>query len=214
VIDLEGPGWPLPPGVRARIALEGDAVVLTDLEGRRLGGYRSEPRRRQSALGRTAARTLAAEVLGVSPLEVGLESDRDGAPVIAGLDVSISHTSRGGAPAGVAVIAKRTVGVDLERVSQRRPDLWRRLLRPDEYAVLEATGGPTDEVQTTLWSIKEAVLKGQRTGFRAGARSLRILEVGERISIVEADASGRWHVATGLEGDLLIAIAWRDLEGG
>ncbi len=221
MIDLEAPGWPFPPGLRARLALEGDPVVLTDLEAERLSPYKSERRRRQSALGRTAARTLAADALGVAPLAVALEVGADGAPRIgghgAGLEVSISHTSRGGASAGVAVIANQRVGVDLERVSTRRPDLWQRLLRPDEHSVLESLGGPTDETQTRLWSIKEAVLKGQRTGFRAGAQSLRILEVDPRPrgrAIVQSDASGLWHVAVGLEGDLWVAVAWRDLEVG
>ena len=217
--DLEAPRWPLPAGVRARLALEGDAVVTTALEAERLGGYRSEARRRQSALGRTAARTLAGEALGVPPLEVALEVDAGGAPTVAGLGVSIAHTSRGGRAVAAAAVADRPVGVDLEAVTARHPGLWRRLLRPDEYGVLEALGGPTDTVQTLLWAVKEAVLKGQRTGFRAGAQSLRVLGVDGavlegacRVATVEAHASGRWRVAVGLEGGLWVAVAWRDLE--
>ena len=48
------------------------------------------------------------------------------------------------------------------------------MLRDDERPALDALGGPTDDAQTLLWSMKEAVLKGQRTGLRAGARSVRL----------------------------------------
>lgn len=176
--------------------------------------FRHPDRRRQFALGRTAARTLAAARLGLDPVAVPLSVGTDGAPDLPGLHVSIAHTARGEHAAALAAVGEQPVGVDLERVAPRRPDLWRRILTPEEYAVLDALGGPTDDAQTLLWTLKEAVLKGQRTGFRAGGTSVRIrlgadgVPPARGLATATARESGGWTVAFGREDDLWVAIAW------
>lgn len=213
--DLCPPDWTLPSDVAARLAGPADAApaLLPDAERGRLAAYGSASRRQQALLGRVAARTLAAERLGLDAVRVPLKNAPDGAPEIPGLHVSIAHTSRGGDTAALAAIADRPIGVDLERVRPRRPDLWTRILQPAEYPLLDALGGPTDTVQTLLWALKEAVLKGQRTGFRAGGRSVRLMldvdGLPERgVAAATASASGGWRVAFGREQDLWLAVAW------
>jgi len=214
--DLDPLGWGLGPGVAVRLLRSNRALpdVLTPDEQARCDAFGSDDRRRQFALGRTAARTLAAARLGGPPDAVALAVAADGAPEVPGAHLSIAHTGRGEAAAAAAALAAVPVGVDLEAVRPRRPDLWRRILRDDEQSVLASLGGPSDDTQTLLWTLKEAVLKAQRTGFRAGGRSVRLTLNADgsppdrgRAS-AHAEASGDWSLAFGREGDLWVAVAW------
>ena len=183
-----------------------------------MAAFGSADRRLRFALGRRAIRGLAAERLGCAPAAVPLVVGPDGAPRLDGTFVSIAHAGRGGGAAGAAALADRPVGVDVEVVAPRHPALWRRMLRDDERGALDALGGPTDEAQTLLWSMKEAVLKGQRTGLRAGARSVRLTldaaapPVGAGGAVAWADASGAWRLRYGRVGPLWLVVAWA--EGG
>ena len=187
-----------------------------------MAAFKSADRRVRFALGRRAARTLAAERYGCAPADVPLTVGPDGAPRLAGAYVSISHAGRGGghgpAPVGAAVVGDRPVGVDVEAVARRHPALWRRILRDDEGEVLDALGGPTDRAQTLVWSMKEAVLKGQRTGLRAGARSVRLAldaappDGAGGAGRAWAEASGAWRLAYADLGGLWLVVAWA--EGG
>ena len=213
--DLDPDAWALPPGLRARLATQADdpGPALADDERRRARAFAHPARRRQFALGRLAARTLAADVLGGAPQSVALGVADDGAPTLPGAHVSIAHTGRGADVAALAAVARVPVGVDIERIAPRRDTLWRRLLGPDEHGLLDALGGPTDEAQTLLWVLKESVLKAQRTGFRASARSVRLAldadgEVPARGRGAAASGAGGWRLAFGREGDLWLAVAW------
>ncbi|HEX8297767.1 MAG TPA: 4'-phosphopantetheinyl transferase superfamily protein [Rubricoccaceae bacterium] len=177
-------------------------------------GFSHADRRLAFALGRTAARDLLARATGEMPAYVRLDIAADGAPVAPEHYVSIAHTGRGAAVLGVAAVASVPVGIDAEVVAVRRPDLWKRLLAPTEYDVLNALGGPTDGTQTLLWALKEAVLKGQRTGFRAGARSI-VLSVPEGTAEeghvrAVADQSGAWEVAYAHLGSAVVTVAWQE----
>ncbi len=201
--------FPLPPGVVVAVrSLADGAGGLSDAETALMATFVHADRRAAFALGRTAARALLAARLGVAADAVPLAVGADGAPETEGGCVSISHAGRGAGVVAAAAIAPTAVGVDLEAIVPRRPDLWRRMLRADEHALLDALGGPSDRAQTLLWSLKEAVLKGQRTGFRAGARSVRLALDGTAGEVpasgtgtASADASGAWH------------LAWTDLGG-
>ena len=212
---LDATLWGLPPGLDARLVTDADgpAQALTEAERERMASFGHASRRDQFALGRLAARGLAGERLGLAPHDVPLAVAADGAPTVPGLSVSIAHTGRAGETAALAAVAVRRVGVDIERVAPRRPDLWKRFLSPEEHAVLARLGGPTDGVQTLLWTLKEAVLKAQRTGFRAGGKTVRLdLDADgtppARGVARAVSGAGSWTVSFGREGDLWLALAW------
>ena len=213
--DLDPSEWALPNGLSARLVTEADDPLpaLPETERVRMASFGHPSRRSQFALGRLAARSLAANRLGLDPRVVPLAVAEDGAPTLPDLSVSIAHTGRAGTVAALAAVADRTVGVDLERIAPRRPDLWRRILTDDERPLLARLGGPTDEVQTLLWTLKEAVLKAQRTGFRAGGKSVH-LSIGHRGGpgrgglASATSGAGEWQISFGRQGDLWLAVAW------
>lgn len=157
--------------------MEGDPRrMLTPTEQERLDSYSYPDRRRGFVFGRIAARGLLAERLGVLPNEVPLSVSSDDALDVDGhtLFVSISHAGRGPTTRSIAAIAERPMGVDLEEIVSRRDDLYRRILHPNEYGLLVSLDLPHNEAQLLLWSLKEAVLKGLRTGFRRSAQSVQL----------------------------------------
>ena len=206
---LTPPGLALPPGVAVAAATVPALSMLSPAERARAAAFTSPDRRLAFALGRTAARGVLASALGLDPAEVALSVGADGAPTVPGRYVSIAHTGRGADAVGVAAVAHGPVGIDVEQVRPRRPDLWQRLLAPGEAGVLDALGGPTDTAQTLLWALKESVLKGQRTGFRAGARSV-VLTLGEAPGRARAvsDLSGAWEIVYARLGGAVVVVAW------
>ena len=216
---LDAAGWRLPPGTALGLARVPDPAALSDAERARAEAFASSDRQRQFALGRTAVRSLAAARLGCAPRAVPLSVGADGAPEVEGAFVSIAHAGRGARAVGAAVLAGRPVGIDLEAVRPRHPDLWRRVLSDDERPALDALGGPTDEAQTLLWALKEAVLKGQRTGLRAGARSVHLSLDADGApperggATAESRLSGRWRLRYGRVGGLWLAVAWASPSG-
>lgn len=191
---------------------EADGVLSAEERVRR-DTFGHPDRRLQFTLGRTVARGLVGRRLGVEPGAVGLRLGADGAPEVEGLHISIAHGGRGARAVAAAAVAGRPVGIDVEAVAPRRPDLWTRILTPEERPVLDALGGPTDAAQTLLWSLKEAVLKGQRTGLRAGGRSVRLTmdadgtpEAGAAEAVSER--SGRWALRFQRVDDVWLSVAW------
>ena len=188
--------------------------MLSPEERERLASFAHPDRRIGFVLGRTAARTLIGEALGVAPEDAPLAVAESGAPVVtlapeaAPLFVSIGHAGRG-EPIGGAALASVPVGLDLERITRRHPDLWRRMLAPEEHALLDAMGGPTDEAQTLAWSLKEAVLKGCQTGLRAGMRSITLMDVdAARQRLAARDGSGGlWRLRYERRGDVWVSVA-------
>ena len=211
MLHLRPTGLLLPPGVAVAQALAPDPAALSADECVQHDAFASADRRHAFVLGRTAARHLLAEATGAAAAHIELTVGDDGAPRTPGRAVSIAHTGRGADLVAVAAVARRPVGIDVERVGPRRADLWQRLLTPGEHAVLDRLGGPTDSVQTLLWALKESVLKGQRTGFRAGARSV-VLALAETPGSARAvsDVSGAWEIAYAPLGTAWLAVAWQD----
>ncbi|MDZ4698293.1 MAG: 4'-phosphopantetheinyl transferase superfamily protein [Rhodothermales bacterium] len=130
-----------------------------------------EKRRRQYTLGRLALRQLLAEHLGADPARVPLVVAGDGAVDLAdsAWRLSVAHS---GDHAVAAVHRHGAVGVDIERVQPRHPGLPRFLLHPEERGLVE--GPDPDDRLILVWTIKEAVLKAMRTGFRISPRTLRV----------------------------------------
>ena len=211
------PLFHLPPDLALALAAPGpDGAValdaLADEERARLETFGHAERRRGFALGRTALRGLLAPRLGCAPPDVPLDVAADGALDVRGhpFSVSLAHAGRGADARAVAAAGLRPVGVDLERVGPRRPDLWRRLLAPDEVDVLDVLGGPTDEAQTMLWALKEAVLKGERTGLRQSARSVRLTPDGDGRALART-ARGDWRLAYGFFEAYAVVLAWQSV---
>ena len=204
-----------PVSIRLLSREDAQPDVLSEEERARLATFTSESRRLEFVLGRTAARTLIAEAQNSDPRDAGLAVNADGAPVVLAspLYLSIAHTG-GREVWGGAAIARQPVGLDLERIRPRQPALWRRILSEDEHPMLDALGGPTDEAQTLLWSLKESVLKARRTGLRAGMRSVTLTHVDADHLSGEATASdgGAWRLGFERRGDLW--VSWALSEGG
>lgn len=201
-------GLDVPPHIAVALATQPDPGLLSADEHARMDAFGSAERRHAFALGRTAARTLIAEALGRDAASVPILVAQDGAPTVEGASVSIAHTGRGASAVGAAALAPVAVGIDVERIAPRRADLWRRILAPEEHGLVERLGGPTDDAQTLLWSLKEAVLKGQRTGFRAAAQSVRLTLGGDGRARAESATSGGWEIAYVRRGDAWLAVAW------
>lgn len=147
-------------------------ALLSAEEQERLASYSLEKRRREFALGRAAARTLLADRLGNLPNDIALTITPGGCVEVveADLYLSIAHSGEH----AVAAVAERIVGIDLERIQPRHPELPRFILHPDEYAYYEAL--PLDATRSTVlyWTLKEATLKALRTGFRLSPKKLQL----------------------------------------
>lgn len=178
----------LPSDITLRFAArERDAALpvegLSVGEREQVASFGSEKRRREYALGRIVARDLLAERLEVARSAVPLRVADDGAPEAVGtaLHVSISHVATETQTFAVAAAAPCRLGVDLELIRPRHPDLYRFLLAPEDYGVLDTLPQGHDEAQVLIWTLKEAVLKGLRTGFRLSPKKVRLVfGVGER----------------------------------
>lgn len=223
----------LPPPItlaRLRVAPASWAAavaVLSPGEAARMESFRHDDRRGSFAVGRLAVKTLVAERLGCPARDVVLEVRDDGSVSVPGdaLHVSISHSG----PEVAAVASEFPVAVDLERIKSRPASLYRFMLHPDEFELLERVPGPDDRRIALLWSIKESVLKGRRTGLRHSPKSLRInvqTATGETPALsrdgepagvvpagrafVRADDGDVWQVAYDLDPAYALSVAWRD----
>lgn len=184
--------------------------LLSSDERARWDSFGDLDRRLAFTLGRTAAKTLLADTLGCDATDIQLVVGESGAPEVQGHSwhVSISHAGRGGVIAA-AVVSRERVGIDLERILPRHPSLWRRILAPEEYSVLEALGGVSDESQTLVWSLKEAVLKARHTGLRSGTRSvvLHDLDAGACSALARDLDGGLWRLDYDCKDGVWVTVA-------
>ena len=210
----------LPEDIRLRLAVHSAADplaldALSQEERDRIGGFGSEKRRREFALGRTTVRELVAEHLAVTASEVSLHVAADGAPELDGaaLHLSIAHAATADRTLAVAALASRPIGVDLEVIQARRPDLYRFILHPDEYGLLDALPHDHDAAQVLLWTLKEAALKAMRTGFRTSPKKLRLtVEPDEQTAAVRVEGGGTWTWALRYErrDGCFVAVAFAE----
>lgn len=172
-------------------------------------------RRREFIAGRAAARALFADVLKVSPSAVPLRQADDG-----GVDVerdewhvSISHSDEH----AVAACARHPVGVDLELVKSRDEGIARFLLHPQnrETGLLENLPYDKEEALILCWTLKEAVLKARRSGFRRSPKTLRLEVTPDRQRATVHVQDGRvWSATYDRLEDLILSVAFpEDLSG-
>lgn len=192
------------PGRRAELL-----SWLSEAEKVAVATYRSEKRRTEFVLGRAAARRLVAERLGISPPEVRLEVAADGAVEIVGSDLNLSISHAGGW--ATAVVSPRPVGIDMERLAMRRPGVYRYFLAKSEYPFLEGTDLDHDSVQILLWTLKEAVLKGMRTGLRISPKDVKLVSVTpEGLALAEDRDERNWRLGWVFWRNCYLAIADRE----
>ena len=151
------------------------------------------PRRREGfAMGRLVARSLVGDRLEMSWLDVPLVYDDEGAPCLEGWPhhLSMTHTDE----AAAAILGDRPVGIDLEVIRPRRPDLYKFLLHENEYRLLEEIQLPREALMILIWTLKEAVLKGQRTGFRQSPKKLQVeIDVEAGVATIALASGAYWE---------------------
>ncbi|MEM6646712.1 MAG: 4'-phosphopantetheinyl transferase superfamily protein [Bacteroidota bacterium] len=188
--------------------------VISEEERERIGTFGSEKRQREHLLGRVALRQLVSDHTGMAPREVKLRVARGGwvEVDVSPCWLSVSHSGTH----AFAALATHPVGVDIEVRRTVRDDLHRFLLHRDEYWFLnyweDARGGNGSYSDTLvrLWSIKEAVLKARRTGFRMSPKKIRL----KTLSAIDAQlvvGQEQWTVAYGLDTHAW-AVAWPSSE--
>jgi phosphopantetheinyl transferase len=167
-------------------------------------------RRLEWLLGRAAAkdavRRLVREHGGeeLCPADVEILSDANGRPHVdgawrsrTGLSPVVSITHAGGVAAALAALDRRMlVGIDLERLSDRRGGFDRLAFTPPEQALLGHV--PPDERlewNLRLWCAKEAVGKALGRGFANGLHSIRVTDARFDDGVVTLE------VADGLRGE-------------
>jgi 4'-phosphopantetheinyl transferase len=182
--------------------------VLSEEELHRMKSFGSIQRRRSFMAGRVALRSLLADRLACQPADVPLYVAPDGAVEV--LDepfhVSLSHAG----DIAVAVVAYRTIGVDIEQVKKRREDLYRFILHPDEYALMDALGLDRTRALILCWSLKEATLKALRTGFRLSPQKLRLsINTNQQTARIYGPFDEVWNARYTEQSNHVLAVAYQ-----
>lgn len=182
--------------------------LLSREERERIESFGSARRKRQFAAGRVAARILLAERLTVRPADVPLCVAGDGAVEVGASPyyLSISHAG----DRAVAAVAGRPIGADIERIIPRRPDLHRRFLNDSEMEHLDELGIDRTDAYILCWALKEAVLKGRRSGFRDSPKRLSLsICPAEQSAIVRVEGEKPWSTAFEWLDGYCLAIAFQ-----
>ncbi len=165
-------------------------------------------RQTEYTAGRIVARQLAGEALQLAPQDVPLDVAEDGSLVLTGHNVglSLAHAHNG----VCAAVAQSThVGIDLERIKPRHPDLYRFILHPDEYHLLDALDLERDQILILCWALKEATLKGMKTGFRCSPKKLKLsVDLSAQQAHVTADGGSAWQLGFEEVDGCYLAIAY------
>lgn len=202
----------LPDDISLKILRNGGEVsqrfltLLSEEERIRLATFKHAARRSSFILGRAAARLVTGDRLAIDPAEVRLEVAPDGAVDVIGVPyhVSISH----GGEMAAAAIAQCAVGVDLEKIIPRNPRLLSRILSDTEREAAGAIPLAPEVTAVLYWTLKEAVVKGMRTGLRCPMASIETdldYEAGEGLVVA---GSEKWEVRFRELDGYFIAVAW------
>jgi 4'-phosphopantetheinyl transferase len=173
-IPLSEPGvhvWRVPlnagsPGVSDIVAL------LSPQERDRMSRFRLEADRRRYGIVHAALRLLLGRYLGLDPRDLAFAAGEHGKPHLASAPAIEFNLSHSGDLALIAVSPNRPVGVDVESLARRIPDvppLARRVLCPREREWLSRIGERSRaHAFLQLWACKEAVSKAAGRGFTIG----------------------------------------------
>jgi len=161
------------------------------------------PPRERVALASERAREALAEAARCSGAVLGaLEKDAREAPLPTnGWHWSLAHAG----PCVAGVVCRQPVGVDLEPLGERRPELVAAALSPGERDLL-APFGKAGFVRG--WTAKEAVLKKLGVGLTELSRC-RIVAVDAERGVLELEHDGRGHRAHEAElGGIVAAVSF------
>lgn len=174
------------------IAPERGLQVLSDKEQVFLGQISNKKRRLEYIAGRLVARELAGEALRCKPEDVDLRIHEDGALFLHNVSygISLAHTHNG---VCAAIARQDEVGIDIETIQPRDEGLHRFFLHPDEYELLEALPFGRHESLILCWTLKEATLKGMKTGFRCSPKKLRLsIDVDKQTARIDIQDQNPW----------------------
>mgnify|MGYP006279455973 CR=1 FL=1 len=182
-------------------------ALLSEAEAARYEAFPVEKRKREFLLGRAALRTLLADRLGGAPEAIRVEVTDDGALELPDhpLHVSISHAG----DRAVAVASRRPVGVDLERIAERNPDVERFLLHPDEQPLLDTLPMDRPAAFILCWTLKEATLKAMGTGLLRSPKKIRLsIDVETHTARADAWDGSTWALQYERIGAHFLSVAY------
>lgn len=188
---------PASVGLRAVVYEAGAAATwrtwLSPEERDCLATFGAETRKQDFLAGRAAARDLLADCLDVAPADVPLRRAADGAVDVTGADwrLSIAH-SRGRA---LAAAARHPVGADLEEIRSRDPAIAEFLFPPEARGIVDTLPYAFDAALILCWTLKEAVLKARRSGFRRSPKELDLaVDPATETAVIQVRDGRAWHL--------------------
>lgn len=194
------------------IPLDQAPGTLSEKEKAYLETITHEKRRREFIAGRILARTKAASLLGLPANEVRLDICEDGSLDLTDTPYSISlaHTKQG---ACAAIGLNTRVGIDLETIATRHENLHSFILSKEEYPLLESLPMDRDRILILCWTLKEATLKGMRTGFRNSPKKLRLhIDPENNVADIEAPNNEVWKAHYTEHDNAYLSIAYQKPE--
>ncbi len=207
---FENIAWPRVIGLRWESSSADDEVqlgILSAEERIRYDAMRHPRSRRHFLLGRIALRTLLAHRLGMGLADVPLVQAADGGVDVVGSSLKVSIAHAGGC--AVAAAGPMAVGVDLEPIRTRSAALESFMLHPSERAEYHTLPLSTVDRRILYWTLKEAVLKALRTGFRRSPKHIRlVLNVGEGNGLALLDDRTPLAVSFGERNGFCVALAY------
>lgn len=182
--------------------------TLSQKEKEYLESITHEKRRREFTAGRILARTQAASLLNLPAPEVKLDICEDGSLDLTDTPYSISlaHTRNG---ACAAIGFNTRVGIDLETIASRHERLYQFILSKEEYPLLDTLPMDKDRILILCWTLKEATLKGMRTGFRCSPKKLKLhIDPEHEVAEIEAPGDQIWQAHYEELDDTYLSIAY------
>ncbi|MES3630476.1 MAG: 4'-phosphopantetheinyl transferase superfamily protein [Longimonas sp.] len=181
---------------------DGQPALLRPDERARLRSFGDADRRRSFVAGRTALKRLVAQHRGVPPGDAHIHVAPDDSLLLDGpFYGSLAHSGDW----AMAVLSLTPIGVDLERIQPRDPDVARFLFAPTDRDTLYTLPGSFDEQLILAWTLKEAVLKARRSGFRCSPKSIQLAVDARtgtaRAVVTRSEPHDHWHLTFGRRQD-------------
>ncbi|MGZ5958412.1 MAG: 4'-phosphopantetheinyl transferase family protein [Myxococcaceae bacterium] len=189
--------------------------VLDPEERARAEAFRTPDLREQYVASHAMVRTVLSTYASVAPSEWRYAYGSKGQPRLVDAPVDLRFSlSHSGPRAAVAITVGREVGFDLEDIDPAKNPLGiaDRFFTPTEAEALRACLASDRSARfTTLWTVKEAVLKARGVGLGSGLGTVEIdLDDAGSVRAV-AGPEGPWTVRSWApEPELRAAVAVRD----